>query len=335
MRANAIIRILIWSIVILMLIGILFAGLGLNRMSFSPTIIRTDAVPVETTMLAEHMQNAEPGEKYTVSADAVRELEIEWAAGDILIQPSDVDAITFSEDDVADAKYAMVWKQKGDTLSISFCEDNKGLKFGINVNADFSKDLTILVPRDWVCQSLEIDAASATVEVNDMTIREVDFDGASGTCEFENCTVGSFEIDTASGDVNFIGTLDSLDFDGASANIYAVLDNTPSRLDLDTMSGDLDITLPEDTGFTVSMDGMSSDFSSDFETSMQNGHHVHGNGSCRINVDAMSSDVVIRKGSSAPTAAADTQHHAHTQSCTDDPASCPDYTHPTEHHSEP
>ena len=41
---------------------------------------------------------------------------------------------------------------------------------------------------------------------------------------------------------------------------------------------------------------MSSDFSSDFATTIQNGRHVCGDGSCQIQMDAMSGNVIIRKG---------------------------------------
>ena len=234
-------------------------------------------------------------EKETFSPSEVQELEIEWVAGDILIQPTDTDQITVKEDGVSDPKYTMVLRQSGNTLKIQFCEDT-AFGFGIHFNTpDITKDLTILVPKDWQLDSLEIDCASATVEVNDMTIREVDFDGASGTCEFENCTVEEMDIDTASGDVKFVGSLGMLDCDAASASVYAVLSNTPRRLDMDSMSGDLEIVLPENAGFTLALTAMSSDFTSDFETSMKNGNYVCGDGSCRINVDALSGDVIIRK----------------------------------------
>lgn len=265
---------------------------------------------------------AESGKKYVVEATQVEQIEIEWAAGDILIQPGDVEDITFSEDSVSDPKYAMVWKCMGKKLEILFCEENITSFIGINSMADVSKDLTITVPRGWICEGLEIDAASATVEVNDMTIREVDFDGASGTCAFDNCTVDEFDVDTASGDIRFVGNLDMLDCDAASASVYAVLSNIPSRLDMDTMSGDLDITLPENAGFTVSMDGLSTSFSSDFETTLKNGNHLCGDGSCRIHINAMSGDVTLRKGDTFTAAAS--QHHEHTEQCQTDPSSCPD-----------
>lgn len=256
----------------------------------------------EEVILTTQAPDADSGERTSFSASEVKEIEIDWVAGDILIQPHDGDTITFFEDGNFDQKFAMVWQCRGGALKIQFCEE--GLNIGINNTNNLSKDLTVYVPRDWECESLELDVASAKVEINDMVIREVDFDGASGTCEFDNCTVNELDIDTASGDIRFVGNLDILDCDAFSASVYAVLSNTPSRLDLDSMSGDLDITLPADAGFTLSMNAMSSDFSSDFETSMKNGNYVCGDGRCRINVDGMSGDVAIRKAESMITPAA-------------------------------
>lgn len=301
MRTNAVIRIVIWALVLVALTGtlVLFLFPWLMRDPFviaSSGELYAEAVPSATEPPVETPVQVLPNEeKLALPADSISEIEIEWVAGNILIQPSDVDAITISESDIEDAKYAMVWKQKNNKLDIAFCEENLISGFGINLNADLKKDLYIYVPRNWACRSLEIDAASATVEIYDLTIRELDFDGASGTCDLENCNITDLDIDTASGDVRYSGSLETLDFDSASASFYGELSNTPSRIDMDGMSGSLDIALPEDAGFTVSMDGMSRHFSSDFDTTTRNGAHVHGNGHCRVNVDGMSTDVTIRK----------------------------------------
>lgn len=248
-----------------------------------------DVLPDETVYISDQ------DKKDIFSASEIQELEIEWAAGDILIQTGNTDQITVKEDNVSEEKYTMVLKQQGNELKIAFCEEGITNFIGLNDTSRLNKDLTITVPKDWICKSLNIATASAILEVNDLTIREVDFDGASGTCTFENCTVEELDIDTTSGDVRFIGSLNMLDCDAASASVYAVLTNIPSRLDLDMMSGDLDLTLPEDAGFTLRMDGLNGDFSSDFETTIKNGSQVSGDGSCRINVDALSGDVTIRK----------------------------------------
>lgn len=292
MKTNAIVRIVLWTLVILILLGIMVGIMG--GVTFFRNVrtsnMESDATPVEVLP---------SGDSLRIPADQIMDIEIEWAAGSILIQPADVEEIEISETKVSDEKYAMRWKQNGNKLTIQFCEETFVNSFGIN---NFpTKDLTIFVPRDWSCDSLEIDAASATLEVNDLTIREVEIDTASGTCNFDNCAVNKLDLDTASGDVRFVGSLDILDCDAASASVYAVLDNVPTRMDMDSMSGDLDITLPETAGFTVTMDTMSSDFTSDFETTIKNGNYTHGDGSCRINVDAMSGDVTIRAASVVPT----------------------------------
>lgn len=306
MKRNALIRIIVWSVTLLVLVGILGGMLEDTteyRMERRARNQRTQiplrvTEPVETVVPLETVYYGSADSKSTFPP-SISELEIEWVAGDILIQPGDTDEIIVKEDGVSDPKYNMVLQWREDTLKIAFCEEAVGNFIGFGTKVELDKDLTITVPKDWICQSLEIDCASATVEVNDMTIHEVDFDGASGTCEFENCHVTEMDIDTASGDVRFIGSLQTLDCDAASASIYAVLSNTPSRLDMDTMSGDLDITLPADAGFALAMDAASSDFESDFETTIKNGNHVCGDGRCRINVDALSGDVVIRKGETA------------------------------------
>ena len=272
----------------------------------------------------------------SLDAKQIREIEIEWVAGSITLMPADVDTIQVAESDPAESKYAMVWKQSGDKLVIRFCENAKlDFNFGITINDVIYKDLTILVPMDWECDSLEVAAASATLDVRNLLIKEVDFDGASGECRFENCVINELDLDTASGDVFFTGSLKSLDCDAASASVTAVFSNVPSRIDMDSMSGDLDITLPTDSGFTVSMSALSSNFHSDFDYSLSNSGYRHGDGSCRISMDAVSGDLYIRQQKTtepAPEIPQATEAHHHTDSCTTDPESCPENA---VHHTEP
>lgn len=250
-----------------------------------------------TTMETTAGPEAE-SEGYGVAVDAasIRDMEIEWAAGSIVIKPMDITEIRISEEGASQSSDPMVWKVKDGKLVIQYSR-NTDHDFGISLlQGKDVKNLTIQVPRDWSCNSLEIDAASASLEVRDLTIREMEFDGASGTCIFNNCTVENLDLDTASGDVLFKGSLTQMECDAASANIILELSSIPKSLDLDTASGNLDLTLPENAGFTVTMDTMSGEFTSDFTTTQRNGGYVAGNGRCRIDVDAMSGNVIIRKG---------------------------------------
>jgi len=288
MKRNAIIRIVLWSIALLVLLSVLLTAL------YVPGAL--GHIRRESSGEFSGFQNIQ-GKGFTMDAASVRDLEIEWAAGSIVIQPIDIAEICIAEEGAEQSSNPMVWNVRDRKLSIQYCKDpERVFVFGMDPELE-SKDLIIQVPLDWQCNTLEIEAATAKVNIRDLAIREVDFDGASGTCEFESCSVDKLDVDTASGDIRFSGSLITLDCDAASASVYAVLTNVPSRLDMDSMSGDLDITLPADAGFTLRMDALSSNVQSDFETTTKNETLVAGDGHCRIEVDAMSGDVIIRKAS--------------------------------------
>lgn len=282
MKTNAIVRIILFSLAIIILSGILLAGLVFNLYAF-----RYESENMEESMLltagglpAMHIQN----------------LEIDWVAGNIQLVPGETNGqILFSESGAIDPDDQLVYSLEGDTLSIQFSKEKHHV-IGFGINKDISKDLTITVPLDWVCNKLDIETASANLTVQNLTIEEVEFDGASGLCVFDDCAVTDMDIETASGYIRYNGILTRLQIKAASANCEINAENIPEKIDLNSMSGDLELTLPANCGFTVEMDAMSSDFSSDFPTTTQNNCHVHGDGRCYIRVDAMSGDVKINKG---------------------------------------
>lgn len=287
MKRNAIIRIVLWSITLVILLGILCTGI------YVPSALnRIRRASVRNT---EDFQEID-GNGFTLDAASVRNVEIEWASGSIVIQPMDIGEMYIAEKAQDHSSEPMVWNLQDGTISIQYCKNpDRVFVFGMDTELE-CKDLIIQVPRDWQCNSLEIEAASATLEVQDLTIRKMEFDGASGSCKFRNCTVDSLDLDTASGDVWFQGSLLRLECDAVSADITLELTNVPNTLDLDGVSGGLDVTLPAEAGFTVTMETLSGDFESDFDTTQRNGSYVSGNGRCRIDVDGMSGDVTIRKG---------------------------------------
>ena len=274
MRTNAIVRIILFSIAILVLLTILAVGIAANQFMF-----RTD-----------FGGNATTSSSGNADADVIRKISIEWTSGAITIRPADVEQIIFSETEAANAT-PMVWITAGDTLKIS--RAHKESFFHIGIVPD--KDLLIEVPRDWSCDSLEIDTASAHVNVENLTIGKVDFDGASGDFDFRDCAVDHLEIDTASGDLNFCGSLNSLDCDGASADCTIALTNCPTRIEMDLASGDLDLTLPESCGFTANLESLSGKLDTDFQVSHTDNGFIAGDGSCRIDMSAMSGNITIHK----------------------------------------
>lgn len=263
MKGSAITRIVLYSILLLLLIGILLAGLGVGL------AIRTlDYLP---GLHWGGMSGGTVAESGSVAAEQIREIEVEWVGGSITIEPGDTDTITFSESSYGSGCEPMVWKQSGSKLHIQF----NNLRWSIGIHVAYEKDLVITVPRDWIGQELDISCVSADVTVRDGNFYSVDFD-------------------TVSGDLRYTGRLDTLDCESVSGNCIAVLTQTPSELSLDSVSGNLDVTLPEDTGYTATIDSLSGKLSSEFLTAW--GDHTYGDGRCRIDADTLSGDLRIRKG---------------------------------------
>ena len=280
MKTNAIIRIIILSMGILILLGILFAGLGIGSLiaRWTSDVITSD----ETTIT---------GGTASVSPDQVRNLNIEWVSGSITIQPGDTNVILIRESGNFPEDDHMVWHQSGNTLTVQFCK----AKISMGIDFNFSKDLVITVPRNWQCEDLDISSVSAKIEVSDLITDEIDLENVSGNCTFENCNTDEMTVETVSGNVSYNGTLNVMDCNTVSANCTLVTKGTPKNLSLDSVSGDLILELPENCGFTAAIDSMSGSISSEFDTTVSKNHHTHGDGSCRITADTMSGDIIIRK----------------------------------------
>lgn len=279
MKRNAIFRIILFSFLAVVLVGVLISGIALKKYQMPGIVVRKSFDAPEVS-----------GNKF--NAGEIDRLKIEWAAGSIVLVPVEGNKISITEE-LLGGDESMVLKKDGSTLYVQYSEGAVGISFG---SGSLKKNLYITVPRDWECKELEIDAASATVQVENLTIEEVESSTASGTHTFTNCQVGTMKMETVSGDLNFTGTLEKLDFNGVSAQADVVVTNFPKSIDVETISGDLNITLPKECGFTVDKDTVSGRFSSELPTTEQNGKIVYADGHCEIEVEGVSASVHIRKG---------------------------------------
>ena len=278
MRRNAIVRIVLFSILALSLVGVLIGGIAFKRYSAPGIIVRgTTEAPVVS--------------RNHFNAEEIDRLNIDWAAGKIVILPVEGSEIAVTEELLGEED-EMVLKLDGSTLYVEYAENAVSLNFG-SMN---KKNLYIIVPQDWVCKELEIDAASATVQAELLTIQKLASSTASGSHTFRDCKVERLKLETVSGDLDYSGTLDKLDFGGVSAQADVVVTNFPKSIDVETVSGDVNLTLPKECGFTLEKDTVSGHFSSELETRKENGKYVYGDGQCKIDVEGVSASITIRKG---------------------------------------
>ncbi len=257
MKRNAIARIIIYSLTVVLLLGLLLAGMGKGRFVFS--IGSGGGEPVYGSG--------------SVSAAEISALKIDWASGSITIQTGDSDKITFTESGNFDEGQAMTYSVKNGVLRLSYAKSG----FQIGFVSSPSKDLTITVPKDWVCRDLELDGASLEVEMEGVNIETLDIDGAS-------CGV------------TVRGAVEILECDGASCDLKLLCADRPREMELDGASCTLELTLPAGCGFELEMDGLDCKFHSDLEFTHRGDAYRYGDGYCQINADGVSCEVTIRQG---------------------------------------
>ena len=275
MKGKAIARIVLFSMIALVLLCVLLAGLGLSSFAkpVSPQI-----VSVQST-----------GSEHEFAPGEVSSIFISWASGDIDIQPADQDTVTVSEERSGGS--SMVVRHLGSTLEIEAGES----KWRLGVGKSTQKDLNIRVPRDWLCQSLEVSAAAADIRVDGLTITSVALNTASVNCAFIDCAVEKMQMNTASSDLDYSGVLKRMELKGASADCNLRLSDAPATIGMNTASGELNLFLPDNCGFTLNRSSLSGAFQSDFATTTENDRIVCGDGACQITFSSFSGDINIRR----------------------------------------
>ena len=260
MKRNAIARIIIYSILALVLTGILLGFL------FEEIYLLDYDADDGTVVTGE----------VTIDADSIQKLEINWAAGSVDIQcGGDVDYITIREVVSEDCKYQMHYNLDGDTLTIHY-GNNKGF-FGFGNHTVPNKGLIVTVPLAWVCKTLEINGALLEIDIMQDPIGELSLNGA-------NCKL------------QYRGLVDRVNIGGAANKVSLDCYNPVSSIDIDGASCELDLTLPKGCGFIMDMDGLGCDFNTDLNFSVSNGAYTYGDEQCKINIDGISCDVTISEG---------------------------------------
>lgn len=282
MKTSAIIRIVVYALVFIILLGILLSGIVAGELLSKLSIGTTHA-------------NGSIERVGSVTASEIRELDIEWVAGSITIQTGDTDEITFSENGGLDDSDKMVWKQSGNMLSIQFCKPKLFFGFNFGIHSNYSKDLVITIPDDWQAWELNIDSVSAKIDISNLNTERLYLTNVSGPCTLTNCIATDVEVETVSGRVDYSGSLLTLNLGSVSADCKLELDAGARDINMECVSGDLTLYLPEAQGFTAKIDGVSGDITTDFATTTSGGTHTYGDGSCSIECECVSGDIIIRK----------------------------------------
>lgn len=233
-------------------------------------------------------------DKYTMGGGetdaSISEIEIGWLSGEIKILPTDDEKISFSEecDDKTDEKTTMYHRVDGGTLYIHFAASNAGR---IHI---YEKALTVLVPRDMLV-SLDVSTVSASLTVDGVNAREIEVESVSANVDISGAdNVTDLSLSGVSGELSFDGKVSGkVDIETVSGGVDLVLSASPREIEAESISANVEVTLPGGTGVTAELDTTSGSFRSSADYARSGDKYVIGDGALRIECDTVSGNLKV------------------------------------------
>ena len=286
MKTSAVIRIVIWSLVALILTGVL-----VSVVVFKGVLGGSGDFSIGLTGYVYSGDYNIGGGSVTEPINAV---EVDWVSGKIEISVYDGETTEFSEYEISDEDYKLRYKVENGRLTVH--SEKSGFSFGIISRP--KKELTIKIPRAYAenLKTLKINSTSAEINLNGLTVLEsTETDTVSGRVTAENLNTASLECDTVSGDVKASGAIEAFDLSSTSGAAEITTTVPLKKLETDTVSGDVTLTLPESSGFTLEFDTVSGDLNCELPMTNKNGKHICNDGSAEFEADSTSGDFTVKR----------------------------------------
>lgn len=265
---------------------------------------------------------------YSIQADNLKELTIDWIGGSVIVELTDNDILQIRETSstTISEKYALRYGVSGGKLRIQACQKNFIGKLP-------KKDLVVSLPRslsdvlheckiDTVSASiaagglrldeLEVNTVSGKVELSGMIAEEAGIDTVSGPVFLLDSQAKSLRIDSVSGKIKVNGDVKKIKTssvsgpiecnlngckeiraNSVSGEVALILTKTPKTLKVDTTSGEVRIALPSDASCAIHMDTMSGKLYLNDEA-VGAKQLTLGEGTAEFDIDTMSGNVFIR-----------------------------------------
>lgn len=179
-----------------------------------------------------------------VEREGFRNIDIVWVSGSVTVERHDGQNVVLEEtlaDGSAVTGTPLEWRVYEDSLDI---RSQPRL-----TDAAEEKHLTVKLPADVVLFDLEIETTSADVvidlpEDNALSLKELDVTTVSGKIDAAGVSADELSLETTSGAVSGVVGTAELEADSVSGAITLTLTTTPVKVDIETTSGSVLLTLP-------------------------------------------------------------------------------------------
>lgn len=264
--------------------------------------------------------------------DSIEVIEIDWPSGDVRLDPHGGNAVLLSENAKRELpeELRVHWWVEGAILRVKFAAPGASL-MGIDTG---HKELTLSVPEDLALKEVAIRSTSAKIHTAGLTAETLDISTASGSMDIDcaaqkislNSTSGHIKLterdktdeigaSTVSGKIHVeLGRADKVDLESTSGKIgvtAASVDSlaarstsggvacelavVPSDCTLHTVSGKVELLLPDGSDFTAKVRTASGDFASDFPLQRDGDLYVCGSGRADMDIETTSGNISVRR----------------------------------------
>ena len=309
LKTNAVIRIIIWSVVALVLVGLLISGLSGD--------LRRSAESwgwywgFNSSYANSSEYNVGNG---SVGTQDIEYIDVYWEQGQVNVETYGGTEIVFEEtgNTSSDSRLIMRYHVEGDRLVIRF--GDSGIRW-TSFNS-VEKTLNLKIPRTFTEYSgLAIETTSAAIAVNDVTVggfvdtqsvsgkiditdvncESLSLESVSGSINAENVTANTLATENVSGSTKVAGAISNAYMESVSGSILLVTSEMIWHTSIETISGSATLELPENDGFNVDYSSISGGFTCDFETYAHEDGIKYKMGGAQIYMETISGSMKIIK----------------------------------------
>lgn len=227
-------------------------------------------------------------ETFSVEPARVREIEVDWLGGSVMVVLTDDDSLSFAEMAYQDVpeEQRLSYALDGDTLKIDFCRS------GHLLSSSPEKQLVLSIPRGLTLEKFEADTTAAAVNVTGLHTQTVDISTVSGGVDL---AAEAYEIDisTTGGCAAVDADFYQLDFSAVSGSLTLTMQRA-AEVDAETVSGGVTIHLPPSSyGFALDFETVSGTPEIAFDANGGDGHWTYGDKASTLNIDTASGNLSL------------------------------------------
>lgn len=286
---------------ILLYLSVIFLTLGviliLGSFAFHINIPRAfKSGMYDFTIQEKRTNKLSKGGNYSISSKDITELNIDWVDGNIIIEPYDGSKIKFKETSTTkiNEKNALIYKKKKNSLTINHSPSHFGASFSIFNQK--TKNLHIYLPEDIALNQIKINIVDSNTSIKNLDFSSLIVDDVDGNLTLSSVIIDNLDYESVDGNLT-IKDSQTKDFkmESISGSMDVALTHCPESIYFDSVDGDANIYLPDDSEFTVDMDFIDGDFNSDFNSTIKDNSFTTGSGSSKFTLETIDGSVNIKR----------------------------------------